>query len=160
MQSFFNIEADAFSKKRESEGKIFLTPYGIGNNKVWFRSWSMNDCNWVHKCSEYLVNLLNSNISIHILHTVRFTFPLVRIRRICFTIKAAKVCDHFLYSHDLNEWFSSVTVRRNKMLITLTVLRMTIRFLNTGASVNFTIKFQATGLLIISINKFNLSVLV
>lgn len=34
VQSFLNIEADAFSKKRESEGRIFLTPYGIGNNKV------------------------------------------------------------------------------------------------------------------------------
>ena len=100
-------------QEKRIKGKIFLTPYGIGNNKVWFRSWSMNDCNWVHKCSEYLVNLLNSNISIHILHTVRFTFPLVRIRRICLTIKAAKVGDHFLYSHDVNEWFSSITVRRN-----------------------------------------------
>ena len=160
MQSFLNIEADAFSKKRESEAKIFLTPYGIGNNKVWFRSWSINGCDWVHKCSEYLVNLLNSNISTHILHTVRFTFPLVRIRRICLTIKAAKVGDHFLYSHDVNEWFSSVTVGRNKMLVTLTVLRFDcIRFLNTGASVNFTIKFQVTSL-IISIDKFNLSVLV
>ena len=47
------------------------------------------------------------------------------------------------------------------MLVTLKVLRFDcIRFLNTGASVNFTIKFQVTGLLIISIDKFNLSVLV
>ena len=46
------------------------------------------------------------------------------------------------------------------MLVTLTVLRFDcIRFLNTGASVNFTIKFQVTRL-IISIDKFNLSVLV
>ena len=46
------------------------------------------------------------------------------------------------------------------MLVTLTVLRFDcIRFLNTGASVNFTIKFQVTSL-IISIDKFSLSVLV
>ena len=41
------------------------------------------------------------------------TFPLVPTRRICQTIKAPKVGDHFLYSHDLNEQESSLTVRRN-----------------------------------------------
>ena len=39
-------------------------------------------------------------------------------------IKASDVGDHILYSHDLNEWFSSITVRRNYMLITLRVLRV------------------------------------
>ena len=55
---------------------------------------------------------LHPHISIHILHTLLYMFPLVWIRRICFTIKASQVGNHFLYSCDINEWFSSITARR------------------------------------------------
>ena len=40
-------------------------------------------------------------------------------RRIHVTIKAFWVDNHFLYSHDINEKFSSIIVRRNQMLVTL-----------------------------------------
>ena len=64
---------------------------------------------------------LYPHISIHILHTYLQMFPLVWIRRICFTIKASQVGNHFLYSCDINEWFSSITARRIWMLVTLRV---------------------------------------
>ena len=35
------------------------------------------------------------------------------------TIKGSMLGNDFLYSHDLNEWFSSDIVRRNEMLVTL-----------------------------------------
>ena len=64
------------------------------------------------------------NIRIYIL-TPFYTFCLVLTRRICLFIKASWVGNHFLYSHDYNEWFSSitVTVRRNEMLVTVKGLR-------------------------------------
>ena len=40
-------------------------------------------------------------------------------RRIHVKIKAFWVDNHFLYSHDINEKFSSIIVRRNQMLVTL-----------------------------------------
>ena len=46
---------------------------------------------------------LHPNISIHILHSLLYKFPLVPTRRIRLTIKASLGGDHFLYSHDLNE---------------------------------------------------------
>ena len=63
------------------------------------------------------------NIRIYILHTPFYTFRLVLTRRICLFIKASWVGNHFLYSHDYNEWFSSITVRRNEMLVTVKGLR-------------------------------------
>mgnify|MGYP002259980300 CR=1 FL=1 len=60
-----------------------------------------------------LINPLHPNISIDILHTLPYTIPLVLARRIGLTIRACLVGHHFCYSHDLSEWFSSLTVRRN-----------------------------------------------
>ena len=59
------------------------------------------------------INSQHPNISIHILHTIPYTFPLVLKRRIRLTIKGCWVGDHFLYSHDPTEWFSSIMVGRN-----------------------------------------------
>ena len=63
----------------------------------------------------YLLNNLplHPNISMHILHTVLYTFFNVLIRRICLTIKSFLVDNHFLYSHDLNVRFRGDIVRRN-----------------------------------------------
>ena len=58
-----------------------------------------------------VIHALHPNISIHILHTLLYLFLLVLTRRIYLKIKASYVGDHFLYSHDLNEWFSQITVR-------------------------------------------------
>ena len=57
---------------------------------------------------EFLVNLftlvpIHLNISILILYTFLYTFPLILTRRIHLTIKTSEVGDHFLYSHSLNE---------------------------------------------------------
>ena len=46
------------------------------------------------------VNPLHPNISLHILHTVLYTFLKVLTRRFCSTTKNSLVCDHFLYSHE------------------------------------------------------------
>ena len=56
---------------------------------------------------------LHPNISIYLLHTPLSLFLLVLTRRILLKIKASKVGDRFLYSLDLNEWFSCIIVRRN-----------------------------------------------
>ena len=48
------------------------------------------------------MNPLHPNISMHILHTVLYTFLKGLKRRICLTVKSSLVVDHFLYSHDLN----------------------------------------------------------
>ena len=60
-----------------------------------------------------VIHPLHPNISIYILYTLLYLFPLVLTRRTYLKIKASCVGDHFLYSHDLNEWFSSITVSRN-----------------------------------------------
>ena len=57
--------------------------------------------------------VLHLNISIHILHTFLLAFLILLTRRICQTITASQVGDHFLYSRDLNVWFRDDTVRRN-----------------------------------------------
>ena len=59
--------------------------------------------------------ILHTVIRMYILHTVLYTFPLVLTRRICASIlsRASWIGDHFLYSHYLNVWFKSDTVRRN-----------------------------------------------
>ena len=68
-----------------------------------------------------VINLSYPNISMHILHTVLYTFPKVLTRRICLPIKASPIGDHFLNSHDLNVWFRSDIPGRNLMLVTLGV---------------------------------------
>ena len=63
------------------------------------------------------VNPLHPNISMHILHTVLYTFPcrnVVTYRVNLFNNQEVfLVGDHFLYSHDLNTWFRGDIVRRN-----------------------------------------------
>ena len=66
-------------------------------------------------------NLVHGNFRIHIPHTLLWTYLKALMRRICPTIKASEIGDYFLYSHDLNDQFRSVTVRRNQMLVTLRV---------------------------------------
>ena len=51
-------------------------------------------------------------ISIHILDTVLFTFPMVRTKGICFTIRASFVWDHFRYSRCLT--FQSGAMQRGE----------------------------------------------
>ena len=64
-----------------------------------------------------LISHLNSNISIYILHNFIPTFLKLLTRRICLTIKASLVGDHFLYSHDLNVWFWGDVLKRYHMLV-------------------------------------------
>ena len=66
-------------------------------------------------------NPLHANTPVHILPTLLFTFPLALTRRICLTIKASEVGDHFLNSHDLNWWYSSSAGSRKQMLVILVV---------------------------------------
>ena len=44
----------------------------------------------------FFFNPLHPDISIHILYTLLYTFPLVLTRRICFTIKLSQVGHYFL----------------------------------------------------------------
>ena len=62
------------------------------------------------------LNTLNPIISINIPHTLPCAFSLVMTRRICLTIKACQVSNHFLQSNDLDKGSSSITVTRNQML--------------------------------------------
>ena len=68
----------------------------------WFRSrWSSIKPNQKLRGASFL-NSLHPNISIHILHTVFYTFPKVLKGEFVYRSKASFVGDHFLYSHDLN----------------------------------------------------------
>ena len=58
----------------------------------------------------------NATISMHFIHDVLYTVPILLRRRICITIKTFLVGDHFLYSHDLYVSCSHDAVRRNRML--------------------------------------------
>ena len=53
------------------------------------------------------------NISVHILHTILCTYTKVLTRRICLIIKGFFRLWYFLYSRDINVWFSGDIVRRN-----------------------------------------------
>ena len=90
------------------------------------------ESNHVSKNFTYIVlNSLYSNISIHILHILLYTFTLVLTRRICLTIKASNISDHFLNSHNLDEQLNSITVRRNYMLVTVSIKglnKLTLKF--------------------------------
>ena len=57
--------------------------------------------------------------------TLLYTFPLVLVWRIFQTINASLVGNHFLYSCDLIKWLSSISVRRNQMLVTLRICSLT-----------------------------------
>ena len=61
---------------------------------------------------------LHPNISMHILHTVLYTFHKVLTRRIIQSSRTCFVGDHFLHSCDLDFWVRGDTVERNQMLIT------------------------------------------
>ena len=63
------------------------------------------------------INPLHSNISMHILHTILYTFPKVLKREKLFNnqelLLLVVVDDHFLYFPDRNVWFRDDLVRRN-----------------------------------------------
>ena len=61
----------------------------------------MTNCNLFYATTAIL-NPSHPNISMHVLHTVFYTFLQLYSRRICLTIKSF-VGDHFHYSQDLNE---------------------------------------------------------
>ena len=73
------------------------------------------------KQKKNVVNPLHPNISMHILHTVLYTFQRGWQGEIVQQSRAALVGDHLLYSHnfhflyscDLNVWFKDDIVRRN-----------------------------------------------
>ena len=64
--------------------------------------WLANRCRLEHEYQGKLIIPLQPNISMHILHTVLYTFPEVLTGRICLKIKALLVGDHFLDSRDLD----------------------------------------------------------
>ena len=91
--------------------------YGTRSGEFLSRSWEQKDLHdrAVAKQSNAVIiniNPLHPNISGQILHTVLYTFPKVLTRRICLTIKASQVGDHFLYSHGLNVCFRGDSDRR------------------------------------------------
>ena len=62
------------------EGLTFwlLNKYSLSVPKEMYKEWK--------KC---IINFLNPNIGLHILHTLSYTFPLILTGRICLTIKAS-----------------------------------------------------------------------
>ena len=55
----------------------------------------------LHFCNYFSNNPLHPSISNQILQTLFYAFSLAMTRRICLTIKASQVSDHFAYSHDV-----------------------------------------------------------
>lgn len=87
--------------------------FNLAQGKKWFLEVS---CNHRQLSSPTCVitcnNPLYPSISMHFLLTVFYRFPMVLTRRILFTITSS-FGNHFLYSHELNIWFSRNNVRRN-----------------------------------------------
>ena len=66
--------------------------------------------------SGLLFNLLHANISIHILHTVPYTFLKALTRRTCLTIKGLilrLMTISFIFTVFINDSVVLITVRRN-----------------------------------------------
>ena len=76
---------------------------------------------YFNPCSFFLLSSLHPKIRKLILHSVLHTFPVVLSGRICLTIWASLLGDHFPYSHDLNVWFNSGYCKEKLDAITLKV---------------------------------------
>ena len=79
------------------------------------------------------INHLNPNISMHIIHTVFYTFPWTQIRRICLIIKGC-ICWAFSLFSLPNVWFIGFIVRRKHMAVGLKDLRVKLK---TSVEYNF-----------------------
>ena len=68
-----------------------------GKNMFWYYSSALPEFKKLQKKSLILgLTLISSNISMHILHTVLYTFPKVLTRRISLTIQS--FCSHWSFS--------------------------------------------------------------
>ena len=105
---FYHYVNLCFLRKNAIVIKIISKHFLLNNSKYLINILS----SWVDRIYPF-VSPLNPNISIHILYTFLYTHLLILTRRICSTIKASCGSDHFLCSHDLSEWFSSIIARRN-----------------------------------------------
>ena len=93
---------------------IFLLPHHFhGHTWQEYIDQYSPDQSMVNLQNSYCINPLHPKTSFHILHTPINQFSLLLTKRIHLTIKATKVHDNSLYSHDFNEWFSRIMVRRN-----------------------------------------------
>ena len=79
------------------------------------------------------INHLNPNISMHIIHTVFYTFPWTQIRRICLIIKGC-ICWAFPLFSLPNVWFIGFIVKRKHMAVGLKDLRVKLK---TSVEYNF-----------------------
>ena len=61
-----------------------------------------NSINMIGEHMSRRIHPSHSNVIMHVLHTVLYTFPKMLTRRFCLMIKVSFVGDHFLHSHDLN----------------------------------------------------------
>ena len=84
---------------------------------------------------------LHPNISIYVLYTLLDTFPLVLTRRIWVIIKAFMVENHFLFFCDLDEWFSTITIKRNYILVyRVKALKVCCLYCRNGAIADLTLQ--------------------
>ena len=74
------------------------------------------------------LNPLHSGISVHILPTVVYTFPMIRKENFFQQSRASWVDDHFLNSHDFCAWLSSDTAKINKKPVPLRNKRVNMFF--------------------------------
>ena len=89
---------------------------------LWSYRVSISDTQWTTS----ILNLLHSNIIMHILHTCLYIFPKVLTRRICLTIKNLFSCDYFLCSCD-PKCLMLVTVMGQRVNKNLEVFKNSIR---------------------------------
>ena len=83
---------------------------------------------WLFKGTTNLINPLYPGISVHILHTVLYTFPMIRKENFFQQSRASWVDDHFLNSHDFCAWLSSDTAKINKKPVPLRNKRVKMFF--------------------------------
>ena len=103
--------------------------------------WSKNQSKCEHN-SAYQMSTLN--ISMHILHSVFYTFPKILTRKICLTIWCFFSFWWFPYSLDLNVWFESDTVGAIRCWSLLVVKRFPLLPLRVTSLKNIDTKWEDT----------------
>lgn len=100
--------------------------------------------------NSYVNPLFLNNIGFSL--TLLYTFPLVLTWRIFQTINASLVGNHFLYSHDLIKWLSSISVRRNQMLVTLRICSLTELLVEKWSSLAIRKKKPVSGIQLVIVH--------
>ena len=118
-------------KKRCAPGSEKWLPFGSLHpspiTKYWSNLTELNRFKLLPNVSRWIPTERFWRLILNALTSVRMfsmLFPMVLTWRIWLQLRSSSFsCGHFYYSHDLNIWFTRDTVRKNKLLATLSGLQ-------------------------------------